>query len=284
MALKALLQKVKTPILTNAPSKGTDFAPINGPKNLQSKIGIVGGGVSGVHMAYSLKKMGYSDVTILEKSNRLSGKAYAQNYRGQRYTMSSMWMTNDYEATLLPLLRDFGFFDNGTDPVPLEFTYWPKNNVSVKSIESSLKLAFLTVGKVLQTKDKGVILGKVMSDLNRYTDLHHQYFGNYKYGLMSRPDESTMQSLKGSFYDFLKSNQLVTLVPLFEGFLQNNAYGPIYDLPTIYGMIWCTPNMMIDIIAFKAKQLQRKSIADLFPMMVEDQNIPVLYDFEVNVS
>ena len=42
--------------------------------------------------------------------------------------------------------------------------------------------------------------------------------------------------------------------------------------------------MMIDIIAFKAKQLQRKSIADLFPMMVEDQDIPVLYDFEVNVS
>ena len=113
-----------------------------------------------------------------------------------------------------------------------------------------------------------------------------------------------MQSLKGSFYNFLQVNQLDALIPLFEGFLQNNAYGcvffkfvlntivciyvsftsPIYDLPTIYGMIWCTPNMMVDIIAFKAKQLQRKSIADLFPLMVEDQDIPVYYDFDVTVS
>ena len=122
---------------------------------------------------------------------------------------------------------------------------------------------------------------------------------------MNRPDETTMQSLKGSFYNFLQVNQLDALIPFFEGFLQNNAYGcvffkcvlntivvciyvsfasPIYDLPTIYGMIWCTPNMMVDIIAFKAKQLQRKSIADLFPLMVEDQDIPVYYDFEVTVS
>ena len=131
MALKALLQKVKTPILTNANANGIEFSTINGPQNKKSKIGIVGGGVSGVHMAYSLKKMGFEDVTILEKSNRLSGKAYAQDYRSQRYTMSTMWMTNDYEKTLMPLLRTFGFFDNGTDPVPVEFSYWPKNNDSV---------------------------------------------------------------------------------------------------------------------------------------------------------
>ena len=131
MGLKALLQKVKTPILTNANANGIEFSTINGPQNKKSKIGIVGGGVSGVHMAYSLKKMGFEDVTILEKSNRLSGKAYAQDYRSQRYTMSTMWMTNDYEKTLMPLLRTFGFFDNGTDPVPVEFSYWPKNNDSV---------------------------------------------------------------------------------------------------------------------------------------------------------
>ena len=71
MGLKALLQKVKTPILTNANANGIEFSTINGPQNKKSKIGIVGGGVSGVHMAYSLKKMGFEDVTILEKSNHL---------------------------------------------------------------------------------------------------------------------------------------------------------------------------------------------------------------------
>ena len=38
---------------------GTPFPAINGPKNLDTPIGIVGAGPSGIHMAYSLKKAGY---------------------------------------------------------------------------------------------------------------------------------------------------------------------------------------------------------------------------------
>ena len=42
--------------------------------------------------------------------------------------------------------------------------------------------------------------------------------------------------------------------------------------------------MMVDIIAFKAKQLKKGSIADMFPKMVQDQNIPVLFNHEIRVS
>ena len=64
-AMVELLKKTKLPV----PAKGHDFPPIPGPK-IKSKIGVIGGGASGVHMAYSLKQMGFEDVTILEKSNR----------------------------------------------------------------------------------------------------------------------------------------------------------------------------------------------------------------------
>ena len=124
---------MKTPILTGAPSKGQDFHSIPGPKSKSSKIGIVGGGVSGVHMAYSLKKLGYKDVTIMEKSNRLSGKAYAQDYRGIRYTMSTLWFTDDYQSTVFPLFQEFGYFDNGNKLSTLNFTYWPQNDMNVRS-------------------------------------------------------------------------------------------------------------------------------------------------------
>ena len=35
----------------------------------------------------------------------------------------------------------------------------------------------------MKTTDKNIILGKVMNDLNKYTDLHQQFFGNYQYGV-----------------------------------------------------------------------------------------------------
>ena len=76
--LMGLYQKVKSPM----EPRGYDFDPIPGPQSKSSKIGIVGAGMSGVHMAYSLKNLGYESVKIFEKTNRISGKTYQMNYRG----------------------------------------------------------------------------------------------------------------------------------------------------------------------------------------------------------
>ena len=63
------------------PPKGQDFATLNGPKCFNSKVGIVGAGPSGVHMAYLLKQNGLNDITLLERSNRIGGKGEHFNYR-----------------------------------------------------------------------------------------------------------------------------------------------------------------------------------------------------------
>ena len=102
--------------------------------------------------------------------------------------------------------------------------------------------------------------------------------------LMKRPDEKVIPKLQRSFQDFILNHGLGDLMPLFKALLHNNGYGPIYDLPAIYGLIWCTPNMIVDIIALKGKQLQKGSIADLFPLMVKEQNVSVVFNFEVTVS
>ena len=59
---------------TSVEPKGTPFKQINGPNGNSTRIGIVGGGVGGVHMAYLLKKKGFANVTILEKTNRVGGQ------------------------------------------------------------------------------------------------------------------------------------------------------------------------------------------------------------------
>ena len=48
------------------------FKPINGPNGNDTRIGIVGGGIAGVHMAYLLKKKGIDILSIFSmKPNML---------------------------------------------------------------------------------------------------------------------------------------------------------------------------------------------------------------------
>lgn len=48
---------------------------------LKSKIVVVGAGPSGLHMAAMLSKKGYTDITILEKTDRVGGKSYTLYFK-----------------------------------------------------------------------------------------------------------------------------------------------------------------------------------------------------------
>ena len=78
------------------PSKGQPFGQVQGPKCKNAKIGIVGAGVSGTHMAWLLKRAGYTDVTILEKTDRVGGKSENYVYRGVDQYVSTVIIQADY--------------------------------------------------------------------------------------------------------------------------------------------------------------------------------------------
>ena len=179
--------------------------------------------MSGVHMAYSLKNMGFKDIKILEKTNRISGKTYQMNYRGIHNTMSTLWWTGDYETTLVPLLNKYGFLKNGMGG-KVNFSYWIENDPSIPALEAGQYLAG-SVMKLLNINDPGQAYGKLLSDLDKYIDLHQEYFGNYEFGLMRRPEDEVMKKLDGSFYHFLLNNNLASLIPLLASILSNNGYG-----------------------------------------------------------
>ena len=107
------------------------FKPVNGPNGNDSRIGIVGAGAGGVHMAYLLKQKGFTNVTILEKSNRVGGMVEHVDLRGTRMTFH-IWNDRYYQKTLIPLLNKFGFAPDFVNVTRGDTVFWPTNDASVR--------------------------------------------------------------------------------------------------------------------------------------------------------
>ena len=90
----------------------------------------------GVHLAYRLKEKGFKNVTILEKSNRVGGKAETFTYRDTTIPLAVLLYTSVYSETLLPLLRQFNFTLQDDAPIANFASYWPVNNDSINATNS----------------------------------------------------------------------------------------------------------------------------------------------------
>ena len=251
--------------------KGQPFPKIKGPESLGSKIGIIGGGAAGIHMAYELKERGYNNVTILEKSPRVGGNAETFYYRQSEIPLSVVLWGPDYQHTLVPLLKKYDLLKDDFCPEPQMYT-WPANNESLP--------AFNTHDHQFKYKES------TMEALTNYADLHQELFGNYDnaFGLMQRPDQLTLAKIgPGSFYDFLKANDLLALEFVSKLFLTASGYGTLREIPAIYGLIWAKPNLLFDAITMRGgiRTLKFKSIAELFPKIVDQEKLNVLYNFNV---
>ena len=71
------------------------------------QVCVVGAGPSGIHMALKLKKYGYSDVTVLEKSGRVGGKSFDVSYRGVKYSLGTSFLEPDYFDNVVPLAEQY---------------------------------------------------------------------------------------------------------------------------------------------------------------------------------
>ena len=86
---EVILSTAQNILLNPGPAVGIPYQDIPGPSK-DDRVCVVGAGPSGVHMAMRLKKLGYQDVVIFEKSNRVGGKSYDVKYRGVYYPMGTM--------------------------------------------------------------------------------------------------------------------------------------------------------------------------------------------------
>ena len=76
----------------------------------KEQICVVGAGPA-VHMAYSLKKRGYSSVVVLERTDRVGGKCLDSHYRGVVWPLGAGVTVAHYSRNIIPLAAEFGFND-----------------------------------------------------------------------------------------------------------------------------------------------------------------------------
>jgi len=122
------------------------------------------------------------------------------------------------------------------------------------------------------------------ADVIRYSLLHESVFGKYDYhGLPPMPAD--LRTLKGTFAEFMKANKMETILDLtVVGF---GSYGFGYDIPALYGLWFCTPTALEELLLAKLDrtkkpvELMRTGFSSLWTAMVKKDNLKLIRGAEV---
>ena len=147
--------------------------PILGPKSYNDKIGIVGAGPAGIHMALLLKQKGFKSVEVLESSDRIGGKSYTIIHRDVPHEMGTCYLNPDYDTNIIPLVNKY---------VPGDLVKLVTGSVTLN--ESSQFLNFniyagVYVGRLINTTNKTIIASNIIDSMTRYIELHNSLLGEY---------------------------------------------------------------------------------------------------------
>jgi hypothetical protein len=183
------------------------------------RIGIIGGGTSGLAAAHYLRRAGHEDVTVLEREPRVGGKCCSVTVGGRVYEMGAVMGTRDY-ATTMELMRAAGVtggpiecYDLAGQPAELI----PRSEVP--------RLAWQ------------VLVPYAWATQVRYRDVHHP-------GHAGLP-----RALSEPFDRFARQHGLDSLPVAFSPPFTAFGYGWFDEIPTAYVMKYLDMHMVEALVA-----------------------------------
>ena len=273
-------------LLEPVPPQGLPFPRIRGP-NTSDRVCIVGAGPAGVHMALSLKRRGYSNLTIYEKSNRVGGMSFDINYRGVPQHMGTHLADPNYFDNLIPLAQEYGAGDLVKIPTA---NVWASNSGSQPG--SQLLTSQYILGSLVALTNSSspqVNLGFLIQNVVRYVRLHKELFGSYSGDLMLQPSARVMVRLRGTILDFLTRENLLALVPIFKLSITQPGYGYLDETPALYGLIWNNPKLLI-ALALRALKKDEDPMSvyilgngyeNVWKRVVEKEGLNIQFDTDI---
>eukprot|EP00462_Mataza_sp_D1_P016595 CAMPEP_0175154784 /NCGR_PEP_ID=MMETSP0087-20121206/20572_1 /TAXON_ID=136419 /ORGANISM="Unknown Unknown, Strain D1" /LENGTH=1412 /DNA_ID=CAMNT_0016441787 /DNA_START=44 /DNA_END=4282 /DNA_ORIENTATION=+ len=227
-----------------------------------ARVGIVGAGPAGLHLASLLKPLGYK-VTILEQTNRYGGKTHSvHDAKGDTVDLGTSFITagqqavlrlaDQYEVPVKEVVRRAASPDAAAaDHVGNLRTVVKTEGGSMVAMSALLEQDLgpehvpATCKDITELKS-GIKAEKVRLAVLRYKKLHSQLFGTYQYAFPPDPEwEDLQEYLDQSFFTFLQINDCRALIPWCTAYLTglgNNGYAE--TLPAYYGLMWITPTVI----------------------------------------
>jgi hypothetical protein len=278
------------------------------PKNSDAPIAVLGAGVSGILFATRLKRLGYSNVDVLENTDRYGGKTHTIIEDGP-YPVGSREKTVCELGTCYlspayaPMIDWLGRLNVLEGNRQIDFTQGDK---AFRGIVTAGELpSRFNVASVIDYGDYVVLKAEAMlyltdSPSNRdlakdaialalgeYTFLQIEYMGWEMPMPLNPPPDSL---LSHTFMGYLRDRLMLSLVGILQYGYEVQGYGPLESISVYYGMTWITPAITAAILwdawgDARGKQVPvvtawTKGWGDVWKQMVEKQGLNITYSAE----
>jgi hypothetical protein len=259
------------------------------PADKDAPIVIVGAGVSGVLFADYLKSLRYTNVMLLEKSDRYGGKTHSLQVPDARGTticeLGTCYMSPAYDD-MITALSDFTQGNERfvvgtgsergmvihTDGGPEVMTF---SDYAMKRACEWLGVPFNDIGKGIADVALGVAA-------EQYVRLRYTIFGSVD-GIMPPkiPAGDPYGIFSKTFAQFLDDNEMGVFKGYFEYAYEVQGYGALDQIPAYYGLVWITPNVVRPWGKTAGVTAWRKGWEDVWEQMVVKLRLKVLLNTEV---
>ncbi|KAI0559202.1 Amine oxidase [Gracilaria domingensis] len=255
------------------------------------KIAIVGAGPAGLHMAYLLVEAGFTNITILESTERAAGKSYT-NYTLQPGTAHEFGTCYTIPYKYQELRRCAKNMNYDLQEVPL-----PERTIKTGygSGASMSQMQYLVSSKIQKPEFQQIenetvrflaALAAVSVDMARYVVTYEVLFRKSNM-------ENLMKALSISFETFLKQNGFEDLIPLLSLANTGQGYGYVSQVPAFYGLWWNDSHLMEGFIASslpnpfgnlpeEPAMILRQGFQKFWEHMIESQNFNIRYNVEID--
>jgi len=235
---------------------GFEYGPESAPKKGDSVL-IVGAGPAGVHMASLLRSHGVKPI-LLEKESRVGGKSYTVVCEGVPHEMGTCYLHPEYHVPKA-LLKQYGL-DPAIKPGGLEgdrdvyLHDTPEH--SAEHFSSMEDWMYGAIEEEWAGNDYLLVpneLNKLpmLQAIRRYQLAHRKAMGTYQDTLPPEPSKEQWALMDMTFYEFLKENGCLALMPLLLLGHTAQGYGLLDTIPAFYGLMWFTADLCERFLAAK---------------------------------
>ncbi|KAG7010248.1 fadD28, partial [Cucurbita argyrosperma subsp. argyrosperma] len=205
------------------------FSKLHPSLPLNTRIGIIGGGPSGLSAAYALAKLGYSDVTVLEKHQDVGGMCESVEIEGKIYDLGGQVLAANSAPTIFHLAQETGSELEEMDSHKLALIHTSGEYQDIGVADDYTSIISLTLELQDKAKDSGHIgvhaVSAFASDLTpAYLEAH---------GLTSVP-KSVAYGYTASGYGFLQDMPYAYV----HEFTRTSMAGKIRRFKGGYGGLW----------------------------------------------